>query len=175
MLQIIGVVVVIALAVLLLYAAMKPHTFRIERAVSMRAAPEKIFPLLNDFHQWELWSPWEKDAASLKRRYSGPSSGEGAVYEWSGERQIGQGRMEILAVSQNTKVVLKIDFTKPMEAHNTIEFTLARQGDATLVTQAMYGPHSYLAKLITVFFPMDKMVGPKFEAGLANLRALVER
>ena len=175
MIKTIVIVVVVLLAILLIYAAIKPDTFRVERTASMKAVPEKIFPLINDIHQWELWSPWEKGDSAIKRTYSGAASGKGAVYEWNSDKQVGQGRMEILESSPPSKVVLKIDFIKPMEGHNTIEFAVMPQGDTTMVTQAMYGPNPYLTRLMTIFFSMDKMVGSKFEEGLANLKAMVEK
>ena len=175
MIKTIVIVVVVLLAVLLGYAAIKPDTFRLERTTSIKAAPEKISPLINDIHQWELWSPWEKDDPAIKRTYTGALSGKGAVYEWHSDKQVGQGRMEIIESSPPSKVVLKIDFIEPMEGHNTVDFTIVKQGDTSLVTHAMYGPQPYLARLMTIFFSMEKMVGSKFEEGLANLKAIAEK
>jgi uncharacterized protein YndB with AHSA1/START domain len=175
MIKTIGIVVVVLLAILLIYAAIRPDTFRVERTASIKATPEKIFPLINDFHQWESWSPWEKVDPDIKRTYSGAGSGRGAVYEWDGNKQIGQGRMEIIESSPPSKVVLKIDFIKPMEGHNTIAFSIVQKGDTTVVTHAMYGPSPYITRLMTIFFSMDKMIGSKFEEGLANLKAMAEK
>jgi hypothetical protein len=97
------------------------------------------------------------------------------VYAWDGNKDIGQGRMEIIESSPPSRAVLRIDFIKPFEAHNTVEFTLVAQGGATTVTQAMYGPNAYLSKLIGIFFSMDKMIGEKYEEGLASLKAIAEK
>jgi hypothetical protein len=168
------VIVVVLIALLLIYAATRPDTFRVERSVIINAPAEKIFPLINDFREWEPWSPWEKVDPAVKRSYSGAASGEGAVYEWNGNKNIGQGRMEIVESLPPSKVKFKIDFIKPFEAHNTIEFTLIPQGDSTLITQAMYGPSPFISRLMGIFCSMDKMVGRKYEEGLANLKALSE-
>lgn len=175
MLKSIAITVVVLIGALLIFAATKPDAFRIERATTIKAPPEKIFSLINDFHQWEAWSPWEKIDPALKRTYSGAASGKGAVYEWDGNNDIGQGRMEITESLPPSNVALKLDFVKPFEAHNTVEFTLAPQGDSTTVTQAMYGPSPYMSKLMTIFFSMEKMVGEKYEEGLANLKAIAEK
>jgi uncharacterized protein YndB with AHSA1/START domain len=175
MLKIIVIIAVILIAAILIFAATKPDMFRVQRATSIKAPPEKIFALINDFRQWEAWSPWEKVDSTLKRIYSGAARGKGAVYEWNGNKNIGQGRMEIIESSPPSRVALKIDFIKPFEAHNTVEFTLLTQGDSTMVTQAMYGPSPYVSKLMGIFFSMDKMVGQKYEEGLANLRAIAEK
>jgi len=174
MIESIVITVVVLLAALLIYAATRPDTFRVERSTTIKAPAEKIFPLINDFREWEPWSPWEKVDPAVKRSYSGAANGQGAIYEWNGTKDIGQGRMEIIESSPTSKVIIKIDFIKPFEAHNTIEFTLVTHGDATIVTQAMYGPCSYISKLMGIFFSMDKMVGQKYEEGLANLKALSE-
>ncbi|MGJ0514440.1 MAG: SRPBCC family protein [Methylomicrobium sp.] len=168
------IVVAVLIASLLIYAATRPDTFRVERSAIINAPPDKIFPLINDFRKWEPWSPWEKIDLAVKRSYSGAASGKGAVYEWSGNKNIGQGRMEIVESLPPSKIKLKIDFIKPFEAHNTIEFTLVPQGDSTLVTQAMYGPSPFISRLMGIFCSMDKMVGRKYEEGLANLKALSE-
>jgi uncharacterized protein YndB with AHSA1/START domain len=175
MIKTIAIVLGLLIAALLIYAATKPDSFRIERSTTIKAPPEKVFALINDFHQWEAWSPWEKIDPALKRTYSGAPSGKGAVYEWDGNKEIGQGRMEITESTPASKVALKLDFVKPFEAHNMVDFTLATQGDSTTVTQAMYGPSPYISKLMTTFFSMEKMVGGKYEEGLANLKVLAEK
>jgi hypothetical protein len=171
----IAAVVVLLAAGILVYAATRPDTFRIERSTSIRATPEKIFPLINDFHQWEAWSPWEKIDPAVKRSFLGAMSGKGAVYVWQGNTEIGHGTMKIIESTPSANVLIKIDFMKPYAAHNTIEFTLERQGDAAKVTQAMYGPSPFLSRLIGLFWSMDKMVGKKFEEGLASLKAIAEK
>ncbi len=175
MLKIIALIILLLIAAILIYAATKPNTFRVRRSISIKASPEKVFGLINDFHQWEAWSPWEKVDPAVKRTYSGATSGKGAIYEWNGNKNIGQGRMEIIESSPPSRVVIKIDFIKPMEAHNTVEFTLAMQGDSTMVTEAMYGPNPYIAKLMSIFFSMEKMVGPKYEESLTSIKTLSEK
>lgn len=175
MLKIIAIVVVVAIVAVLGLAALKPNTFRIQRATTIKAPPEKIFALIDDFHAWGSWSPWEKVDPSMTRTYSGTGSGKGAVYAWEGNRDIGQGRMEITEMAPPSRVVIKLDFLAPLEAHNTAEFTLNPKGDSTDVTWAMYGPNSFVGKLIGVFLSMDKMVGGMFETGLANLKTVAEK
>ena len=114
----------ILLAAILGFAATKPGTFRVERAKSIQAPPEKIFDLINDFHRWVSWSPWEKLDPAMKRTFAGAASGKGAVYEWAGNSKAGQGRMEITDAAPGSKVTIKLDFLKPFEGHNTAEFTL---------------------------------------------------
>ena len=175
MIKTIALSIVVLLAALLIYAATKPDSFRVERRAAINAPPGKIFALINDFHQWESWSPWEKIDPALKRTYSGAASGKGAVYEWNGNKDIGQGRMEIVESSPSSKIVLNLDFVTPFEAHNFVEFSLSAEGDSTTVTQAMYGPSPYISKLMTIFFSMEKMVGDKYEEGLDNLKKLAEK
>lgn len=175
MIKKIAIVVVVLIAALLGYAATKPDTFRVQRAASIKAPPEKIFALLNDFQRWDAWSPWEKKDPAMKRTFSVMTSGKGAVYAWEGNRDVGQGRMEIAESSLPSKVAIKLDFVKPFEAHNTVEFTLEPKGDATSITWAMQGDTPYFAKIIHVFIDMDSLVGKDFETGLANLKAIAEK
>jgi len=173
--MIIAITVAIAIAIVLILAATKPDTFSVRRVTTVRAPPEKIFPLINDFHQWGTWSPWEDKDPAMKRTYSGAGSGKGAVYAWDGNKNVGTGRMEILEVSAPSKIVIKLDFFKPFEAHNTAEFTMLPQGDATSLRWLMHGPAPFMSKVMQVFMNMDKMIGKDFEAGLAKLKKLTER
>ena len=172
---IIAITVAIAIAIVLILAATKPDTFSVRRVTTVRAPPEKIFPLINDFHQWGTWSPWEDKDPAMKRTYSGAGTGKGAVYAWDGNKNVGTGRMEILEVSAPSKIVIKLDFFKPFEAHNTAEFTMLPQGDATTLTWLMHGPAPFMSKVMQVFMNMDKMIGKDFDAGLAKLKKLTER
>jgi hypothetical protein len=175
-LAIIIVVLAIAIAIVLVLAATKPDTFSVQRAAAVKAPPEKIFPLINDFHQWGTWSPWEGKDPGMKRTYSGTASGRGAVYAWDGNKNVGSGRMEILDASSPSKIVIKLDFFKPFEAHNTAEFTMLPQGDgATNISWVMHGPAPFMSKMMQVFMNIDNMVGKDFEIGLSNLKKLTER
>ncbi len=175
MLKIIAIAIVVLVAALLVYAATKPDTFRIERKATIRAAPEKIFPYLSDCRKGEAWSPYEKKDPAMKRIYSGAPSGKGSVYKFEGNKDVGKGRLEIIGTVPPSKVVISLDMLTPFEGHNIVEYTLEPKGDATIVTWAMHGRNAYFAKLMSIFFSMDSMVGKDFEAGLANLKAIAEK
>ena len=175
MIKAVLIIVVLAIAGVLLFAATKPDELRVQRSVAIKAPPEKIFPLINDFHRWTAWSPYENKDPALKRNYSGAESGKGAVYAWEGNKDVGQGRMEITEAPAPSKVTIDLQFIKPFEARNVAEFTLAPQGDSTAVTWTMRGPAPFISKVMQVFFDMDKMIGSDFEVGLANLKALAEK
>ena len=177
MLKIVGfvlLVVAVAVAGLLIYAAMKPDDFRVQRSIAIKASPEKIMTTVADLKGWTAWSPYEKKDPAMKRAYAGAPSGKGAIYEWDGNKDVGHGRMEILE-STPSKVVIKLEFITPFEAHNTAEFTAVPQGDATNVTWSMYGPSPYMAKVMQTVMNMDKMIGTDFEAGLASLKTVAEK
>ena len=172
---IVAVVLAIAIAVVLGLAATKPDRFSVQRATIVKAPPEMIFPLINDFHLWGSWSPYERKDPAMKRTYSGAASGRGAVYAWDGNKNVGSGRMEILDASTPSKIVIKLDFFAPFEGHNTAEFTMLPQGDATSLTWLMHGPAPFMSRLMQVFMNIDNMVGKDFEVGLANLKKLTEK
>jgi len=175
MIKTIAIVVVALIAGVLIFAATKPDTFRVQRAASIKAPPEKVFALINDFKRWDAWSPWEKKDPAMKRTWGATTSGKGAMYAWDGNGDVGQGSMEIAESVPSSKVAIKLDFVKPFEAHNVVEFTLEPKGNATSVTWVMQGPTPYFAKIIHVFIDMDNMVGKDFEAGLANLKVVAEK
>jgi len=166
---------VLALLVILGLALVQPDSFQVQRSATIKAPPEKVMAYLNDFHQWPAWSPWEKLDPAMQRSFEGAASGQGAVYGWSGNDEVGKGRMEIVESSVPTRLVIKLDFIEPFASSNRTEFTLQPQGDSTVVTWTMNGPSQFITKLMGVFVSMDKMIGKDFDKGLAQLKAVAEK
>jgi hypothetical protein len=174
MLKKIAYSVVALVGAVLLYAATKPDTFHVQRSITIQAPPEKIFPVLNDFRQSVSWSPYEKKDPAMKRAFSGPDSGKGAVYHFAGNKEVGKGRLTITDTIPSSKVIIALDMEEPFEGHNTVEYTLAANGGSTDVTWAIHGQQPYIGKVMSLFMDCDKMIGKDFEVGLANLKALSE-
>lgn len=156
------------------FAATKPDTFTVRRSTLVKAPPAKIYLLVSDLKAFNTWNPFAAQDPTSKITYSGATSGKGAAQTWQGDKS-GEGRMELTDAQEGSKVTYKLDFTKPMEAHNVAEFSLAPQGDATNVTWTTRDPMPFVSKVMTLFFDMDKAVGGEFEKGLASLKALSER
>jgi hypothetical protein len=173
----ITVLAVLAIAILtvLALALTRPDELRVQRSVVIDAPAERIHPHINDFALWRAWSPYEVKDPAMQRTLSGAASGLGAVYEWSGNKQVGSGRMEITGAATPSMVTIKLDFFTPFEGHNTAEFSLRPSGTGTEVTWVMFGPAVFMSKLMGLFFNMDKMIGNDFAKGLENLKAVVEK
>lgn len=166
------------IVVVLLMAAMKPNSFAVSRSATIAAPPEKIAALITDFHQWPVWSPWEKLDPAMQRSFSGADKGVGAVYTWQGNKDVGRGRMEIVEAATPARTVVKLDFIEPFASSNVTTFTLAPAAGATpatAVTWSMSGPMPFISKLMTVFVSMDAMIGKDFDKGLAQLKAAAEK
>jgi len=174
MLKKISIALLVLIAALLVFAATRPDTFRVERSASIKATPEKIFHLINDFHQWDSWTPYNKDPA-MKKTYSGAASGVGAISAWEGNSDVGKGSIQITGSIPPAKIEMDLNLIKPFKGHNRVEFTLEPNGDASTVTWAMNGTNTYLCKLMGIFINMDKMVGKDFAAGLAKLKLVAEK
>ena len=174
MLKTLGLVVAAAIAVLLAYAAFKPDSFRLSRSATIAAPPDQVVALIDDLRQFNRWNPFPTIDPQIVITYDAVTAGAGGAYAWQGQKS-GAGRMQITESVPAQRVTAKLDFTKPFEAHNVIDFTLQPQGTGTTVTWAMHGPMPYLNRLMTIFFDIDKTVGKYFEAGLANLKALAEK
>lgn len=176
MIKKIAIVIAIAIAAILGYAATRPDDFVVQRSITIKATPEKVYPLINDFRQWAAWSPWEHLDPDMKRTISGATSGKGAVYEWmSVKDDVGQGRMEITDTTAPYKIQIKLDFIQPWQASNQAEFTLTPGTDGTQVNWAMIGKSPFMFKVIQIFMSMDKMVGKDFEKGLSQMKAVAEK
>ena len=170
----IAIILAVAVVAILAYASTRPDTFSVQRTLRIKAPAERIFPLIDSPRAMNRWSPFIAPDPAIKIDYLGPENGTGAAHTWSGNRQVGAGRYEIVESIAPTRTVAKLDMRTPIEAHNTVEFTLSPQGNETSVTWAMSGRQPLMAKVASVFIDCDKMVGGPFEQGLANLRAIVE-
>lgn len=168
-------VLVGAIAVIVVVALTKPDTFRVQRAVVVNAGADKIFPLIDDFRQWALWSPYENKDPMMKRTFGATTKGRGATYAWDGNGEVGAGDMTIIDSAPASRVAIKLNMVKPISASNDVSFTLQPQGDATQVTWSMQGPAPFISKVMQVFVNMDKMVGGDFEVGLAKLKSAAEK
>jgi len=176
MVKTILIIAVLALAGLLLFAATRPDTFSLQRSIVIQAPPDKLHALINDLHQFNTWNPYDKKDPAMQGSYRGPAAGPGARYEFKGNKEVGEGSLEITA-STPAQVTMRLDMSAPMQASNTIDFTLVPRGSATAteVTWAMQGNCPFIAKLMGVFINMDAMIGRDFEAGLASLKTIAEK
>jgi uncharacterized protein YndB with AHSA1/START domain len=167
--------IVLAVAAVLVLAAMQPDEFIVSRSLSIDAPPEKVFPLIDNLHSFALWSPYEKKDPEMKRAFLGPEAGKGAIYDWDGNGEVGSGRLEIIESVPPSKVRIALDMKRPLEASNTVTFTLQPKGNATEVTWMLEGKTPFIGKIMHVLMNIDRMVGRDFEEGLASLKSLAEK
>jgi hypothetical protein len=172
-----GVLLVLVALVALLagFVAIQPEDFRIVRATTISAPTEKVFDQVNDFHNWEAWSPWAKLDPQAKNTFEGPSSGKGAIFKWSGNSEVGEGKMTLTESRPPELVAIKLEFIRPFAATNDVEFTFHPASGDTIVTWSMSGKNNFMGKAMCLVMNMDKTVGGDFEKGLASMKAIVER
>jgi hypothetical protein len=149
--------------------------FELARSTTIQAPPTAVHALINDFHEWVAWSPWEGVDPDLKRTYTGPEQGVGASYAWTGNRKAGQGSMQITGSTDN-EIRIRLDFIKPFKASNDVTFTLAPGSTATTtdVTWRMTGKRSAAMSAMNKVFNFDKAIGGDFEKGLRQLKQRAE-
>jgi uncharacterized protein YndB with AHSA1/START domain len=167
-------VVLIVVALLILFIGTRPGEFHVERSTTIAAPAAAVYSRLDDFHQWAAWSPWDKFDPQMSKVYEGAASGVGASYHWTGNNKVGEGRMTISQSEPPARLVMTVEFFKPWKGNNTTTFSLAPDGANTKLTWAMEGKEDFMGKAMGLFMNMDKMIGPDFERGLANLRTQVE-
>jgi len=165
------------IAVLVVFAvivARQPGDFRVVRSATISASPSAVFAQVNDFHNWQAWSPWAKRDPAMKQTYEGAPAGTGAIYTWAGNSDVGAGRMTITRSDPSKLITIKLEFLKPFVATNTAEFAFVPQGNQTYVTWSMSGTKVFIMKAFGLFMNMDKAVGGDFEKGLASLKSIAE-
>jgi hypothetical protein len=162
------------LAGFLAFAATQPAQFEIKRSTTIEAPASTIFALIEDFHQWQAWSPWAKMDPNAKNTFSGPATGPGSTFRWDGNNQVGTGIMTIEESRGDEYLRLKLEFLKPFAAVNTAVFRLEPSGDGTRITWSMSGTNAFIGKVMGLLINCDKMVGGQFEQGLASIKAIAE-
>jgi uncharacterized protein YndB with AHSA1/START domain len=175
MLKTILIAVAVVVVGLVAVISMQPATFLVSRTTSIAAPPAEVFALVNDFHKWENWSPWAKLDPAMKSTFEGAPSGAGAVYAWSGNDKVGEGRQTILESRAGELVRVKLEFVKPFASVAETEFEFSGAGNGTTVTWVMKGENDFVSKGFCLFMGgMEKMIGPDFAKGLAQLKSLAE-
>jgi Polyketide cyclase / dehydrase and lipid transport len=176
MLKIIGwtaIALFIAVGALVAYAAAKPDSFRVARSLVIAAPPDRLFSLINNLHDFNRWNPYERKDPG-KGTYAGALAGVGSSYAWDSAK-VGKGAMTITDASALGKVMMRLDFEKPLKAQNTATFTIAPKDGGSEVTWAMDGPAPLITKVMDIVIGMDRMVGGDFADGLRNLKELAEK
>jgi hypothetical protein len=174
MLKTVSLLVLVAVAGVLVYAALQPDTFRVARSTTVQAPLAKLQPMIADLHQFNTWNPYNHKDPQMHGEYRGPATGPGAAYHFAGNKDVGKGSLQVLAITHDT-VTMQLHMLEPFEGRNTVEFSLAPRGHGTQVTWAMHGPNTFIGRLFGVFMDMDKMIGRDFEAGLDALKQRAER
>jgi uncharacterized protein YndB with AHSA1/START domain len=165
----------LAVAALVVYVRTRPASISVARTVTIQAPPERVFALIEDLHAWPSWAPQDRGDPGLKRTYAGAERGVGAESDWVSRGPGGSGHMRIVGARASQEVVVRVDFSRPFLAHNLNTFTLEAEGAGTRLTWSMRGSNPWLLRLFGLFSSPDRMLGPHFEAGLANLTALSEQ
>jgi hypothetical protein len=170
-----GIALAAVVVALLAYAARKPDVFRIERSTTINASAERIYPLIADLRQMNTWNPFVEPDPNIRIAYLGPEAGRGAAHTWSGNRNVGEGSIEITDAVPNSRVDMRLSMLKPMKADNAGSFTLVPNGSTTTVMWAMSGQQPFIGKLMSTFIDCERMVGGQFDKGLASLKSIAEQ
>lgn len=168
----IGLAAVVVL--LLIVIATRPATYAVTRSAQVNAPPEIVYGHVADFREWAEWSPWEKMDPKMTKTHSGAPSGVGAKYEWSGNKDVGIGSMEIVDAKPNEAIGIKLAFKEPFPSESRTEFAFAGAEGGTKVTWTMSGQNDFMGKAFSLVMDMDSMIGKDFEAGLAAMKTHAE-
>jgi len=170
--------VLIALAVLvilvLVVVALQPADYRVARGATIAAPPAAVFAQVNDLHKFQAWNPFARMDPAAKNTFEGAPAGVGATLAWSGNAQIGEGRMTITESRPDELIRIRLDFARPFASTSFAEFTFTPEGGRTAVTWSMTGHKNFVAKAIGLVMSMDRMIGGQFEQGLATLKSRTE-
>lgn len=168
-----GLGLVLVIGVLLAIGMLLPSGFKVQRSVDMAAAPDRIYPLIADPREWKRWSVWNRRDPAMRMKYSGAEAGAGARWAWESASE-GNGEMEFTAAVAGERIDYALSFPD-MGMRSRGQLRLERIGESTRVTWTNEGDMGANPIHRTFGLFMDRLVGPDFDGGLRNLKALVER
>ena len=168
-------IIIAVLAIFAFYINSRPDDFTMTRTAIMKASPSAVFEQVNDFHNWNSWSPWAKMDPNAKNTLAGPDSGIGAKFGWDGNSKVGAGSMEITESKPNELIVMRLEFIRPFKGVNTTRFTFTPESDQTLMTWTMTGKGNFMTKAMALLMNCDKMVSGQFDQGMASIKTIVEK
>lgn len=166
-------VLVAVIAIVLVAASFQSDDLNVTRSATISAAPEAVFKVVNDFRQWDAWSPWSGLDRAMTKRLEGPPEGVGAVYKWSGNNEVGEGSTTLVESKPNEKVGMKLEFIRPFAGSSDVQFTFVPEGAGTKVTWSMQSKKPFMGKVAGLFMDCEKMCGDQFSEGLGNLAKVV--
>lgn len=170
----IAIVVVLLFVALVIFIATRSNTLHVERSALINAPADVVFGIINDLHQWSLWSPYDKRDPNMQKTFEGAPVGPGASYAWNGNKEVGEGRLTIVDCTPGELVTMRLEFTRPFACQNRVDFKLVPAADGTRVSWIMEGKNNFISKAMSLIINMDKMVGTDFEQGLANLNSVAQ-
>jgi hypothetical protein len=167
--------VAILVAAFAVFVAMQPDELNIARSTTIAAPAPAVFDQVNDLRKWDNWSPWAKLDPAAKVSFEGAQAGQGAVFKWSGNDKIGEGKMTVTDSRPGDFVKIKVEFIKPFEGSNVSEFSFKPDGNRTAVTWSSSGRNdNFFMKAICLVMNMQKTLGGEMEKGLAQMKSVVE-
>jgi carbon monoxide dehydrogenase subunit G len=136
----------VIVVVLVVVIATRPSEFRVQRTATMSAPAPVVFGQVNDFHKWEAWSPYATRDPAMKKTIEGAPAGVGAIYTWSGNHEVGEGRTTIIESRPSELIRIKLEFVRPFAGTSTAEFTFKPEDERTAVTWSLHGRNNFTAK-----------------------------
>jgi len=166
--------VLVIIFVVAVTAFMMPPSTRVSRFIVIDRDIETVFSMVNNHREFNKWSPWARLDPGARYEFSGPDSGVGANMRWwSRNRKVGRGSREIILSIPKERVDLRLQLGRRNEA--LVRFNLVKHNQGTGLTWSFHIEHG--TNLLSRFFgpALDTWVGADYEAGLKNLKVLLEK
>jgi carbon monoxide dehydrogenase subunit G len=154
-------------------AAAAVETWRVERSARIEAHPEAVVAQIADVRFWTYWSPREILDRKMKEQFAGTATGAGSTYYWSGNAEVGKGRVTLVSVAEN-KVELEVEVQKPSPSSSDYRFTVVPEGQGALVTWSVSGEKDASGKAFGYFAVPAEEIGSNMEKSLARLQTAIE-
>lgn len=159
----------------LILSLIAPKNYHVSRSIDVNKSLPEVYDFIKYLKNQDHWSPWNHKDPNLKKEYLGEDGEVGFVSSWKGNKQVGEGEQEIIAIYVNDRVESKLRFLKPWKSESDAYIKVEEVSpETTKVTWGFSGVNKPPGNVFMLFFNMDKMIGKDFESGLTALKEYLE-
>ena len=142
----------------------------VSRSISIQAPLATVKAMVEDFNQWNAWSPWTVLEPDCTVSVTGTANTPGHSMSWDGE-VIGAGNNTLIKTSEHT-LDYALEFLKPWKSKADVNFSFEEGDGATTVTWTMHSSMPFF--LFFMVKMMKNMIAMDYDRGLKMLKAIIE-
>ncbi len=165
------------IALLLIVALFAKKEYSVVRDITIDKPKQEVFDYVKNIKNQNYYSKWNMTDPNAVKTYTGTDGTVGFIASWDSKmNDVGQGEQEIKKIQDGERLDMELRFTRPFKATDYAYMTTESiSGNQTKVSWGFYGKMDYPMNIMLLMYNMDKTLGGDMNAGLLNLKAILEK